>query len=139
MEKAQMNLPLDALPFEFTTSVEPELTDSEKAVYKCIPVGKRNAISGHDLAKTVGIDERTVAAIVKRLRLKHCDIGSSRSSANYGYYRFGDAEEYSEYMQRAFKEKRDAEKVLKAMSLTPIAQQITTSPEKERKENIKND
>lgn len=126
------------LPFEMPVKIKDRLSKSEINVYECIPIGKENAISGHDLAKLVKIDERTVASIVKRLRLKHCDIGSSRSIANYGYYRFRDATEYLEYMQRISKENRDANKVLEAMRFTPIAQQITISLEEVNTKKGKN-
>lgn len=134
MLKVQMQL-----PFEYSNDTEQQLTKVEKTVFDCIPTGKDHAISGHDIAEMVSLDERTIANIVRRLRLKHCDIGSSRSSAHYGYYRFKDAPEYTEYMQRSCKEQNDTEKVIDAMRFTPIAQQLTVSLEQDRKKEEKNE
>ena len=61
------------------------LTKQEKKLYNLLPVGKENAVQGSYLANILHINKRTVISIVRKLRLKHFDVGST---TNNGYYRF---------------------------------------------------
>lgn len=121
------------LPYIFEKDLGENLTPIEKKMLTCIPIGKKNAVSNAYLAKTLNIDTRTVGAIIKRLRLKHCDIGSNKVN---GYYRFKNYAEHNEYIQRARKEREDSNRVLDAMELSPIARKYIV--EKENKVKCKN-
>lgn len=118
MESIQTELNLYGLKFP---KQETKLTKLEQKVFKLIPVGRENAITGAYIAKTLHISTRHVIELVRRLRLKHCDIGST---TNEGYYRFKDAKEYSEFMNKYSKEQARKNQVIQAMKATPIAQQI---------------
>ena len=116
---AQMNLNLNGLQF---SNPESQLNEMETKVYDLIPEGKDNAVSAEYLAQTLEISTRAVTDIVRRLKLKHCDVGSLRDA---GYYRFKDLQEYLEYMAVATKELARRNQVLTAMRLTPMAQKVT--------------
>ena len=115
----QMNLNLNGLQF---SNPESQLNEMETKVYDLIPEGKENAVSAEYLAQTLEISTRAVTDIVRRLKLKHCDVGSLRDA---GYYRFKDLQEYLEYMAVATKELARRNQVLTAMRLTPMAQKVT--------------
>ncbi|MBW8038056.1 HTH domain-containing protein [Lactobacillus helveticus] len=100
---------------------ESELTKLENKVVKLIPTGKENAKSCAYIAKTLKVSIRTVIETVRKLRLKHFDIGST---TNNGYYRFKDEQEYLEFMAKYSKEQSRRNNVLKAMQSTPMAKKI---------------
>ena len=105
------------------------LTKQEKKLYELLPVGKENAVQGSYLANILHINKRTVISIVRKLRLKHFDVGST---TNNGYYRFKTPKEYMEYIKTAQMEYIRRGQVLKAMKYTPMAQKIAiTVNEKE--------
>lgn len=118
MESIQTELNIYGVQFP---KQEIKLTNLEQKVFKLIPVGKENAITGAYIAKTLHISTRHVIELVRRLRLKHCDIGST---TNEGYYRFKDAKEYSEFMNKYSKEQARKKQVIEAMRVTPMAQKI---------------
>lgn len=115
----QMNLNLNGLQF---SNPESQLNEMETKVYDLIPEGKENAVSAEYLAQILKISTRAITDIVRRLKLKHCDVGSLRDA---GYYRFKDLQEYLEYMAVATKELARRNQVLTAMRLTPMAQKVT--------------
>ncbi|OXC14685.1 HTH domain-containing protein [Lactobacillus sp. UMNPBX1] len=133
MEPVQTAFNFDGLTFP---NPESTLTKIETKCYDLIPIGKEKAVSAEYLAKTLDIDTRTVTANIRRLRLKHCDIGSLR---DIGYYRFKDPHEYLEYMAAAEKEQARRYQVLNAMKHTPMAQQVTANLNNLSKERLKND
>ena len=116
---AQMILNLNGLQF---SNPESQLNEIETKVYDLIPEGKENAVSLEYIANTLRVSTRTVVELVRRIRLKSLDIGSSR---DLGYYRFKDPQEYLEYMAVATKELARRNQVLTAMRLTPMAQKVT--------------
>ncbi|WP_438449711.1 hypothetical protein [Lactobacillus kitasatonis] len=119
MESVQTELNLNGLEFP---DKETELTELEKKVFDLIPLGKENAVTGSYIATTLKIGERTLTDTVKKMRLKHYDIGST---TNDGYWRFKNPQEYMEYMNKAEKEHSGRGKVIEAMRLTPMARKIT--------------
>lgn len=119
MESVQTELNLNGLEFP---DKETELTELEKKVFDLIPLGKENAVTGNYIATTLKIGERTLTDTVKKMRLKHYDIGST---TNDGYWRFKNPQEYMEYMNKAEKEHSGRGKVIEAMRLTPMARKIT--------------
>lgn len=121
MDPIQTLLDFDGLTFP---NPESALTKIETKCYDLIPVGKEKAVSAEYLAKSLDLSVRAVIDIVRRLRLKHCDIGSLRE---IGYYRFKDPHEYLEYMAVAEKEQARRFQVLNAMRHTPMAQQVTAN------------
>ena len=133
MKPTQTSFDFGGLTF---TNPESTLTETETKLYDLIPMGKEKAVSAEYLAKTLDIDTRTVTAIARRLRLKHCDVGGLRE---IGYYRFKDPHEYLEYMAIAEKELARRYQVLNAMRHTPMAQQVTTNLNNLSKERLTND
>lgn len=119
MKFIQTELNLNGLEFP---DKETELTELEKKVFDLIPLGKENAVTGNYIATTLKIGERTLTDTVKKMRLKHYDIGST---TNDGYWRFKNPQEYMEYMNKAEKEHSGRGKVIEAMRLTPMARKIT--------------
>lgn len=119
MESVQTELNLNGLEFP---DKETELTELEKKVFDLIPLGKENAVTGNYIATTLKIGERTLTDTVKKMRLKHYDIGST---TNDGYWRFKNPQEYMEYMNKTEKEHSGRGKVIEAMRLTPMARKIT--------------
>ncbi len=124
MESVQTELNLNGLVFP---KKEIELTELEKRVFNLIPVGKENAKTGAYIADTLDISLRHVTGLVKKLRLKHCDIGSTTYE---GYYRFKNHAEYQEYMHRLETEQKGRNEVIDAMRLTKMAKEITVESEK---------
>ena len=100
---------------------ENELTELEKLVFKLIPVGKENIISCNDIANVLNIATRHVKNLVRNLRLKHYDVGST---TNGGYYIFQNTAEYLDFMNKYSKEQTRREEVIEAMRVTPMAQKI---------------
>lgn len=100
---------------------ENELTELEKLVFKLIPVGKENIISCNDIANVLNIATRHVKNLVRNLRLKHYDVGST---TNGGYYIFQNIAEYLDFMNKYSKEQTRREEVIEAMRVTPMAQKI---------------
>lgn len=132
MESIQTELNLYGLVFP---DKEIELTKLEKKVFNLIPVGKENAVTGSYIATTLKIGERTLIDTVKKMRLKHYDIGST---TNDGYWRFKNPQEYMEYMNKAEKEYFGRGEVINAMHFTPMAKKLTaemnqTAKQKTRK------
>lgn len=119
MHYAQTELNINGLKFP---KKEIELTELEKKVFDLIPVGKANAKPNAYIANTLDISSRHVIELVRRLRLKSYDIGST---TNEGYYRFENPQEYQEFMNKYSNETARREKVIAAMRLTPMAQKIT--------------
>ena len=74
MNAIQTSLNLNGLTFP---NQESKLTKIENKVLKLIPTGKENARSCSYIAETLKISIRTVIETVRRLRLKHFDIGSN--------------------------------------------------------------
>ncbi|WP_153245818.1 hypothetical protein [Lactobacillus helveticus] len=116
---AQMSFNLDGFEFNNPKSL---LTKTETKVYDLIPKGKENAVSAEYLAQMLKVGTRAITDIVRRLKLKYCDVGSLR---DVGYYRFKDQQEYLEYMAIATKEQARRNQVLTAMRHTPMAQKVT--------------
>lgn len=100
---------------------ENELTKLEKLVLQLIPVGKEIALSCSYIANVLDIGRRHVKELVRRLRLKHCDIGSTTKG---GYYIFQNTKEYLEFMTKFAEEQNRRKQVIEAMRLTPMAQKI---------------
>ena len=98
-----------------------KLTKQEKKLYELMPIGKENAVQGSYFADILHINKRTVISLVRKLRLKHLDIGST---TNHGYYRFKNPNEYLEYIKTAQIEYMRRGQVLKAMKSTPMARKI---------------
>ena len=73
---------------------------------------------------------------VRRLRLKHFDIGST---TNNGYYQFKDAKEYLEFMSKYSKEQARRNEILKAMEITPMARKIAIEANEDAKGEKSND
>ena len=107
-----------------------ELTKIESKVLKLIPTGKENAKSCSYIAETLKISVRLVIETVRRLRLKHFDIGST---TNNGYYQFKNEQEYLEFMSRYSKIQARRNKVLKAMESTPMARKIIVETNEDAK------
>lgn len=126
---AQMILNLNGLQF---SNPESQLNEIETKVYDLIPEGKENAVSLEYIANTLRVSTRTVVELVRRIRLKSLDIGSSR---DLGYYRFKDPQEYLEYMAIASKEQARRDQVLTAMRHTPMAQKLTADLNEGEKKN----
>ena len=97
-------------------------------------MGKENAVTGSYIATTLKISKRHVIELVRRLRLKYCDIGSTTSN---GYYRFKNPQEYAEYRSKAEKEQSRRNEVIKAMRLTPMARKITAEMNQTVKQKTK--
>lgn len=126
MDFMQTTLNFNGLTFP---NQQATLTKQEKKLYELIPIGKENAVQGSYFANILHINKRTVISIVRKLRLKHLDIGST---TNNGYYRFKNPKEYLEYIKTAQMEYVRRGQVLKAMENTPMAQKIAiTVNEKE--------
>lgn len=128
---AQMSFNLDGFEFNNPKSL---LTKTETKVYDLIPKGKENAVSAEYLAQMLKVGTRAITDIVRRLRLKHCDVGSLR---DVGYYRFKDQQEYLEYMAIATKEQARRNQVLTAMRHTPMAQSLMADLNEREKKNEK--
>lgn len=131
MESAQTELNLYGLVFP---DKETKLTELEKKVFDLIPLGKENAVTGSYIATTLKISKRHVIELVRRLRLKYCDIGST---TNEGYYRFKNPQEYAEYRSKAEKEQSRRNEVIEAMRLTPMARKITAEMNQTVKQKTK--
>lgn len=128
---AQMSFNLDGFEFNNPKSL---LTKTETKVYDLIPKGKENAVSAEYLAKMLKVGTRAITDIVRRLKLKYCDVGSLR---DVGYYRFKDQQEYLEYMAIATKEQARRNQVLTAMRHTPMAQSLMADLNEREKKNEK--
>lgn len=115
---------------------EIELTKLERKVLELIPTGKSHAKQGDYIAGILNIGKRTVTETVRRLRLKHFDIGST---TNNGYYRFKDEHEYLTFMASFEKELARSKQVINAMRYTPMAQKITVSVNEDAKGVKEND
>lgn len=131
MESVQTELNLFGLVLP---DKETKLTELEKKVFDLIPLGKENAVTGSYIATTLKISKRHVIELVRRLRLKYCDIGSTTSN---GYYRFKNPQEYAEYRSKAEKEQSRRNEVIKAMRLTPMARKITAEMNQTVKQKTK--
>lgn len=128
---AQMSFNLDGFEFNNPKSL---LTKTETKVYDLIPKGKENAVSAEYLAQMLKAGTRAITDIVRRLKLKYCDVGSLR---DVGYYRFKDQQEYLEYMAIATKEQARRNQVLTAMRHTPMAQSLMADLNEREKKNEK--
>ena len=129
--QSQMALNLYGLQF---STPESRLTKSETEIYDLIPEGKENAVPLEYIANESGTSPRTVIRVVRQIRLKSLDIGSSR---DLGYYRFKDPQEYLEYMAIATKEQARRNQVLTAMRHTPMAQSLMADLNEREKKNEK--
>lgn len=132
MKSVQTELNLFGLVFP---NQETKLTELEKRAFDLIPLGKENAVAGSYIATTLDISKRHVIELVRKLRLKYCDIGSTTSE---GYYRFKNPQEYLKFMNKYSKEQARRKQVEDAMRLTPMARKITveinqTASQKTRK------
>ena len=132
----QTSLDLNGLTFPNQESKLTQLTQIENKVLKLIPTGKENARSCSYIAETLKISIRTVIETVRRLRLKHFDIGST---TNNGYYQFKDAKEYLEFMSKYSKEQARRNEILKAMEITPMARKIAIEANEDAKGEKSND
>ena len=130
MNAIQTSLNLNGLTFP---NQESKLTKIENKVLKLIPTGKENAKSCSYIAETLKISIRTVIETVRRLRLKHFDIGST---TNNGYYQF---KEYLEFMSKYSKEQARRNEILKAMEITPMARKIAIEANEDAKGEKSND
>lgn len=133
MESVQTSFNFNGLKFP---NQERELTKLENKVLKLIPTGKENAKSCSYIAKTLKISIRTVIETVRRLRIKHFDIGST---TNNGYYLFKNEREYLEFMTKYSKEQFRRNNVLKAMRSTPMAKKIAIETNEEKNGGKKNE
>ena len=122
MPAVQTSFNFDGLTFP---NPESQLTETERKVLKLIPLGKENARSCSYIAETLNISVRSVIETVRRLRLKHFDIGSTN---NNGYYQFKNEQEYLEFMSRYSKIQARRNQVLKAMKSTPMARKVIIEP-----------
>ena len=129
--QAQMSFNLDGFEFNNPKSL---LTKTETKVYDLIPKGKENAVSAEYLAQMLKVGTRAITDIVRRLKLKYCDVGSLR---DVGYYQFKDQQEYLEYMAIATKEQARRNQVLTAMRHTPMAQSLMADLNEREKKNEK--
>lgn len=127
METIQTALNINGLTFP---NQEVKLNELEKKVFNLIPTGKANAKPCSYIAKTLHIGTRTVIEIVRRLRLKYFDIGST---TNDGYYKFKDEKEYLEFMSKYSKEQARRNQVLRAMRQTPMARNIAIDVNQEER------
>lgn len=109
-----------------------ELTDIEKKVFDLIPTGISNAKPCSYITNTLHIGKRTVIEVVRKLRLKGFDIGST---TNEGYYKFKDEKEYLEFMSKYSKEQARRNEVLKAMKQTPMARKIVIDVNQDERRN----
>lgn len=133
MKSVQTELNLYGLVFP---DKEIELTKLEKKVFDLLPLGKENAVTADYIATILKISKRTITDTVKKMRLKHYDIGSTTNGD--GYWRFKDPQEYAEYMNKAEKEYFGRGEVINAMHFTPMAKKLTvemnqTAKQKTRK------
>ncbi|KAA8809230.1 transcriptional regulator [Lactobacillus crispatus] len=129
MKPLQMAFNFDGLMF---SNPESTLTKQERKVYDLIPTGKENAVPVDYISKTLTISSRHVIELVRKLRLKSLDIGSTQSN---GYYKFKNLEEYSEFIARYKKKQVRSNHVLEALKRTPMAQKLLT----QTNGNIKNE
>ena len=129
--QSQMALNLYGLQF---STPESRLTKSETEIYDLIPEGKENAVPLEYIANESGTSPRTVIRVVRQIRLKSLDIGSSR---DLGYCRFKDPQEYLEYMAIATQEQARRNQVLTAMRHTPMAQSLMADLNEREKKNEK--
>ncbi len=100
---------------------ETKLSELEKRLLNLIPLGKENMLTCAYIANALDICTRHVKKLIRELRLKHYDIGSTTDG---GYYQFQTPMEYSEFMNKLSKELARSKQVMEAMRLTPMARQI---------------
>ena len=117
---AQMTLNLDGLTFP---SGDAKLTSIEKRVYDLLSTGKENARPSSYFTEILGISRRNLSDVVKRLKLKSLDVGSTRDN---GYYKFKDVQEYLDFMNRDAHELAERNKVHDAMRTTPLGLKLFT-------------
>lgn len=129
MNTIQTAFNLNSLTFP---NQDAELTDIEKKVFNLIPTGKANAKPCSYIANTLHIGKRTVIEVVRKLRLKGFDIGST---TNEGYYKFKDEKEYLKFMSKYSKEQARRNEVLKAMKQTPMARKIVIDVNQDERRN----
>ncbi|RHX82618.1 hypothetical protein [Lactobacillus helveticus] len=125
---AQMTLNLDGLTFP---SGDAKLNSKEKRVYDLLPTGKENARPSSYFTEILGISRRNLSDVVKRLKSKSLDVGSTRDD---GYYKFKDVQEYLNFMTRDAHELAERNKVHDAMRTTPLGRKLFADMNQESKE-----
>lgn len=123
-----MTLNLDGLTFP---SRDAKLTSIEKRVYNLLSTGKENARPSSYFTEILGISRRNLSDVVKRLKLKSLDVGSTRDD---GYYKFKDVQEYLDFMSRDAHELAERNKVHDAMRSTPLGRKLFADMNQESKE-----
>lgn len=115
-EKIQMEFDfLAPTPISFRDEIT-KLTKSEKALYKIIPTGKKNAVNTKQLAKTIGVEYRRITALIQQIRRKNIAICSSQEPNYSGIYKPANIVEFAEFFnryQRANRERNKTETALK--------------------------
>lgn len=117
---AQMTLNLDGLTFP---NGDAKLNSKEKRVYDLLPTGKENARPSNYFTEILGISRRNLSDVVKRLKSKSLDVGSTRDN---GYYKLKDVQEYLDFMNRDAHELAERNKVHDAMRTTPLGRKLFT-------------
>lgn len=122
-----MTLNLDGLTFP---NGDAKLTSKEKRVYDLLPTGKKNARPSSYFTEILGISRRNLSDVVKRLKSKSLDVGSTRDN---GYYKFKDVQEYLDFMNRDAHELAERNKVHDAMRTTPLGRKLFADMNQESK------
>ncbi|NHL82866.1 hypothetical protein ERJ64_02865 [Lactobacillus helveticus] len=112
---AQMTLNLDGLTFP---SGDAKLNSKE------------NARPSSYFTEILGISRRNLSDVVKRLKSKSLDVGSTRDD---GYYKFKDVQEYLYFMSRDTHELAERNKVHDAMRTTPLGRKLFADMNQESK------
>lgn len=79
-----------------------------------LPFGIKNALSMSELAKRMGIDQRTARKMVFEARRSGAVICSTCSENAHGYYRPNNAAEVRPYISMQLSQIRSAQKALKS-------------------------
>ncbi|MCI1290297.1 MAG: hypothetical protein LKG31_01725 [Lactobacillus sp.] len=99
----------------------------DKKLYDLLPTGKQHPINASALAKALHINERTVKAIVNRLRSKYClAIGSSRAEPS-GYYIVSNLAEYADTLQFFNSSVTESLKVIDGLKRSYWGMQLTVN------------
>ena len=73
-----------------------QLTSNEKKLVAALRLGKKHAQSAKNLAKLIGVNQRTVTGLVNSLRNKGYLIGSYHYRPYNGYYLISSYDEWQE-------------------------------------------
>jgi biotin operon repressor len=95
-----------------------------------LSTGKENARPSSYFTEILGISRRKLSDVVKRLKSKSLDVGSTRDN---GYYKFKDVQEYLDFMSRDAHELAERNKVHDAMRSTPLGRKLFADMNQESK------